>query len=159
MLWSQKNVFLIIKIHNFRGDVSDISAKKSSLVYIVPNLVARDWNRWCSYLAFRLCKSPVMFSLGDVLILYKHFWWYRYTSISRLAVRSSGYFLAEISVSSPGKLFIFIIYKNLFWIKVSKKIFDLILKKEALVRSDFDQPDRFLVTKPSDLSRCTCLSK
>ena len=30
-------------------------------------------------------------------------------------------FLAEISVSSPRKIFIFIIWKNIFWIKVPKK--------------------------------------
>ena len=30
-------------------------------------------------------------------------------------------FLAEISVSSPRIIFIFIIYKNIFWIKASKK--------------------------------------
>ena len=35
----------------------------------------------------------------------------------------SASFLAEISVSSPRKLFIFIIYKNIFWLKVSKKYF------------------------------------
>ena len=42
---------------------------------------------------------------------------------------SSASFLAELSVSSPRKLFIFIIYKNVFRIKSSKKIFYLILKK------------------------------
>ena len=45
----------------------------------------------------------------------------------------SASFLAEISVSSPRKLFIFIIQKILFWIKVSKKTFYFILKKEALL--------------------------
>ena len=45
----------------------------------------------------------------------------------------SASFLAEISVGSPQKLYIFIIYKNIFWIKVSKKYFYLILKKEALL--------------------------
>ena len=34
---------------------------------------------------------------------------------------ASASFLAELSVSSPQKLFIFIIKKNIFWIKVSKK--------------------------------------
>ena len=45
---------------------------------------------------------------------------------------ASATFLAEISVNSPWKLVIFIIWKNLFWIKVSKKTFYLILKIEAL---------------------------
>ena len=35
----------------------------------------------------------------------------------------SASFLAELSVSSPRKKNIFIIYKNIFWIKVSKKHF------------------------------------
>ena len=51
-----------------------------------------------------------------------------------LVLRSSASFLAELSVSSPRKLLIFIISKNIFWIKVSKKIFNLIFKKEALLR-------------------------
>ena len=45
-------------------------------------------------------------------------------------------FLAEIhlnSLRSPRKLFISTIYKNIFWIKVSKKRFYLILKKTSLV--------------------------
>ena len=46
---------------------------------------------------------------------------------------TSASFLAEISVSSPQKSFISIIYNSIFWIKVSKKIFDLILKTEALL--------------------------
>ena len=36
---------------------------------------------------------------------------------------TSASFLAEISVNSPWKLFIFIIYKNIFCIKVSKIYF------------------------------------
>ena len=50
---------------------------------------------------------------------------------AQLTVSAS--FLAELSVSSPRKLSILIIYKNIIWIKVSKKIFYLILKKEALL--------------------------
>ena len=46
---------------------------------------------------------------------------------------TSASFFAEISVSSPQTICIFIIYKNLFWIKASKKTFNFILKKEALV--------------------------
>ena len=34
ILWSRKYIFLIIKINNFRGDLTDISAKKESLVTI-----------------------------------------------------------------------------------------------------------------------------
>ena len=45
---------------------------------------------------------------------------------------TSEVFLAEISLRSPRKLFIFIIYKNIFRIKVSKKTFYLILKKTSL---------------------------
>ena len=47
-------------------------------------------------------------------------------------VGDSASFLAELSVSSPRKIFIFIIKKYIFWIKVSKKIVYFILKKEAL---------------------------
>ena len=42
-------------------------------------------------------------------------------------------FIAEISTRSPRKLCIFIIYKNVFRIKVSKKIVNLILKKTSLL--------------------------
>ena len=41
-------------------------------------------------------------------------------------------FFAKISVTSPWKLFIAIIKKNIYRIKVSQKIFDLILKKASL---------------------------
>ena len=41
--------------------------------------------------------------------------------------------LGEISLRSPRKLFIFIIRKFFFMIKVSKKQFNLILKKASLV--------------------------
>ena len=43
-----------------------------------------------------------------------------YPMLARCVDRSAS-FLAEISVSSPRKLFIFIIKKYIFWIKVSKK--------------------------------------
>ena len=39
------------------------------------------------------------------------------------SVYTSPSFLAELSVSSPQKISIFIIKKNIFWIKVSKKYF------------------------------------
>ena len=52
--------------------------------------------------------------------------------VKLLRCDGSASFLAELSVRSPRKLVIFIIYKNIFWIKVSKKYFNLILKKEAL---------------------------
>ena len=42
-------------------------------------------------------------------------------------------FLAGISVRSPRKLLFFIVYKNIFWIKVSGKACFLLLRKEALV--------------------------
>ena len=51
------------------------------------------------------------------------------------SVRTSASFLAEISVRSPRILFVFIIYENTFWIKVSKKTFYLLLKTAALVRA------------------------
>ena len=52
----------------------------------------------------------------------------------RACMRISGSFIAEISVRSPGKLCIYTNYKKLFWIKVSKRHFHLILITEALVR-------------------------
>ena len=43
---------------------------------------------------------------------------------SRVAhLHISASFLAELSVSSPRKLIIFIIYKNIFWIKVFNTYF------------------------------------
>ena len=51
---------------------------------------------------------------------------------NRTSPRTRASFLAELSVRSPRKILIFIIYKKIFRIKVSKKIFYLILKKEAL---------------------------
>ena len=56
--------------------------------------------------------------------------WCSFKSYSPTLVTGSASFLAEISGSSPQKLIIFIIYKNIFWFK---NIFYLILKKEALV--------------------------
>ena len=45
------------------------------------------------------------------------------------SILNSDSFLAEISVKSPRKSFIYIIYESIFWIKISKKC--LILKTEA----------------------------
>ena len=42
---------------------------------------------------------------------------------SELLEYSSASFLAELSASLPGKLFMFTICKNIFWIEVSKKDF------------------------------------
>ena len=75
-----------MEINNFRGDLSDISAKKEALI----------WSR---------SGTPYM---------------------------TSAFFVADTSVMSPRKLFMFIILKIVFWIKVSKKIVYLILKTEAL---------------------------
>ena len=51
-------------------------------------------------------------------------------SISSTSTSAS--FLAEISHTSPWQFFIFIIYKNIFWIEVSEKQFIPILKTVAL---------------------------
>ena len=48
-------------------------------------------------------------------------------------ITSSASFLTEISVSSPRKLFIFIIFKNIFWIKVSKKYFIQFWKRKLWI--------------------------
>ena len=67
--------------------------------------------------------------MGSGLVLLIHvclFLWGFYLALTSASV------LAEISVRSPQKLFIFIIQKNLFRIEVSGKICHLILKKEAL---------------------------
>ena len=40
--------------------------------------------------------------------------------------------LADIPLRSTRKISVFIIYKNIFWIKISKKRFYLILKKPSL---------------------------
>ena len=53
--------------------------------------------------------------------------------VETVALICSASFVAEILVRSPQKTVIFFILKKKFWIKVSKKIFYLILKKEALV--------------------------
>ena len=48
-----------------------------------------------------------------------------------LGLAHSGVVLAEISLRSPRKLFIFSIYKNICRIKVSKNILNLILKQTS----------------------------
>ena len=50
---------------------------------------------------------------------------------------TSDAFLAEILLRSPGKIFIFVIKFYIFWIKVSKKIFFLIVKKASTRRPNF----------------------
>ena len=66
-------------------------------------------------------------------------------------------FSAEISVTSPRKLFILINSKNVFWIKASKKTIHLILKTEALHVTNlewmrhlqvFHKDDRLLEPEP-----------
>ena len=52
-------------------------------------------------------------------------------------VCTTGSFSAEISVRPPHKLFNFILSQNMFWIRVSKKLY-LILKKEALQTEGID---------------------
>ena len=63
---------------------------------------------------------------------YKYYWFLMKIQILRGDVHdisaetksmmlTSASFLAEISVRSPQKLYIFFIYKNIFWLKVSKK--------------------------------------
>ena len=50
-------------------------------------------------------------------------------------IRSSASFLAEISVRSPRKSFIFITYKKILLDQSIQKILYFILKKEALIKS------------------------
>ena len=76
----------MIKMNNFRGDLSGISAEKTSLVLA------------CG----------------------------RFLESSSVAV------LAEISLRSPRKLFIFTIKSHIFWIIVSKQTNILILKNSSL---------------------------
>ena len=57
------------------------------------------------------------------------------SNIKALLLSSSASFLAEISLKSPRKLFIFIIKGNLFRINVSEKTLYSILKTEALLSS------------------------
>ena len=54
-------------------------------------------------------------------------------------VLSSASLLAKISVRSPRRLFILIVYKTIFWIKVSKKVF-FVGETEAIVLSTTGTP-------------------
>ena len=54
-------------------------------------------------------------------------------TVAPATVLTSGLFLAEMSVTSPRKLVIFIIFKKKIWIDVHLKKIYLILKTEALV--------------------------
>ena len=91
--------------------------------------------------------------------------------VQRTSVGPTAAFLAEISVSSPWKLFIFIIYRNIFLIKVSKNYFiwfwrqkhecgysrhqqnwsdGSLYNKSSVWRTLFGTPDEFVT------SRCIC---
>ena len=60
--------------------------------------------------------SDVRFSVSEP------YWTWRYREYKHHCVEGSASFLAEISLRSPRRLFIFIIQKYIFRIKVSKKI-------------------------------------
>ena len=62
--------------------------------------------------------------------------------------------IAKVLVRSLWKIFIFIIYRNIFWIKASKKMFYLILKKEALQPRAYLQKGRPMMGARTNSSRC-----
>ena len=63
------------------------------------------------------CLRCLMFSVALLDLCLK----FRVVLLDLQATSAS--FLADLSVRSPRKLFIFIIYKNIFWIKVSNKYY------------------------------------
>ena len=72
------------------------------------------------------------------------------TDILWLCSITSDAFLAEIVLSSPRQIFIFIIKSYIFWIKVSKKTFDLILNKASLsITVTFDPLFQSVIIAPS----------
>ena len=72
----------------------------------------------------------------------------RWTGRTETRVRTSisEVFLANISPKSPRKLFIFIMYKNIFRIKVSQQIFNILSKKTSLTCIPFSTVLPILLT-------------
>ena len=115
---------------------------QSVLCYIVKMSHLRDdlTDIWAKTIILKVRRYTRSNTLNDHHQRVPNFW--RNTGAKRVwtpcllsdaFVDGSASFLTEISVSSPWKLLIFSIYKNIFWIKVSKKTFCLIFKTEALV--------------------------
>ena len=135
---NQQRIFLIIKINNFWGDLSGISAKTATLHLDTCRLAfpvqgqervlnpsesisksfyfPRHMYTRCS----RFDKSPVNNGPGGTSGSNEHLWDQGACILYR-CVSGSVVVLAEISLRSPRKLFIFIIKKYIYWIKVSKK--------------------------------------
>ena len=79
----------------------------------------RAYDVWCCGYAKHICDTD--------LLTHSHHLGYRPSSPQ---VAHSTYFFADISVRSPRKMFIFIIWKNISWITVSKKYFIWIWKQK-----------------------------
>ena len=80
----------------------------------------------------------------------------QFWSVNICLVNISASFIAKTSVRLPRKLCIFIIQENIFWIKVSKKLCNLLLKTEALLVSEqfLLKPTHRLVHSPFSLFIC-----
>ena len=160
-----------MKINNFWGDLTDLSARKEALAIISASVVANTSVTSTRKLFISIFLNNIYrikvsqknwFTLGNkitvhhqsiftnetlnlvrILWYYKHlFVWSNYIPFRTIyqcigknesQVIVSGSFPAEISLRSAREICIFIIYKNNFRTKVSKKRFYLILKIEALV--------------------------
>ena len=72
-----------------------------------------------------IAVSTVTQQIGQITLVYSVALYKHVVGLGSMYPMStySGYFLAEISGRSPRNLLIFIIYKNIFWIKVSKTYF------------------------------------
>ena len=96
-------------------------------VYNIRRCVGSPNVIWCLIRKNEWLQSPYSCQLRYIVVLHvlaldvASCHWWKVLLFECLAVVRSASFLAEISVTSPRKLFIFIIWKNIFWMKVSKK--------------------------------------
>ena len=104
------NIIFIIKTINFRGDLTDISAKTKPLLGMIPTCFGNMG--WGLFLAHDYLPKARNIHWGIVRHLEEH----RIPYHHLLSVR---FCLAVASVKSPRKLFIFII--NFFCMAVSQK--------------------------------------
>ena len=79
-------------------------------------------HQWCLFSWYMGCVTQNIIQLWDGKIVFISGIKPSDCTTRSAAVSSSASFSAEISLRSTRKLFIFSIYKSLFWIQVSKKI-------------------------------------
>ena len=122
-----KIIFLIIKINNFQGDLRDILAKTATLMTLVVSLQTSEvffkielsafWILWSYKYIFLIIKTNVFrggltdISADKASLLRTLNEFYQMSSVADIA---------ETTLRSPRNIFIFIIKKIIFRIKVSK---------------------------------------